>query len=569
MKTIRVTEDWGKRLVAVAALVAFGVAGCESRQAAETRRGGDAAEVASADSATDEERLSVEFPGEAKSSVPAEPTGSAAGGGQAGGTVAQVGADQSAPNAPSATGAPMDPDRWREWPQPQAVLVFSAQQDGYIEPCGCTGLENQKGGLARRHTLLKQMEERGWPVVPLDGGNQVRRFGRQAEVKFQSTVQGLDILDYEVAGFGPEDLRLGVGELLSVAAAEDPEDALFVSANVVLLDPELMPKTKVLTVGSRRIGVTTALHPEHYGSGSSDEILVQPLEESLKAAAEELAEKEADFRVLLLYGTVEQAEDVVRRDGSWDVILAAADAGEPGYQPRTIEGAQTRILVPGHKGMYVCLIGLFPDDENPVRYGRVALTHEFSDSPEMMQLLASYQDQLKALGLEGLGLRPISHPSGREFVGSETCGECHTSAYDKWETTPHHHATTSLIEPGERTEVPRHYDPECLSCHVTGWNPQRYYPYTSGYLSLEETPRMVGNGCENCHGPGSQHVAAEMGEIDADDDQLTALREQMRLPLDRARETCLECHDLDNSPDFHKEGAFEEYWEQIEHYGLD
>ena len=37
-----------------------------------------------------------------------------------------------------------------DWPQPQAVLFVSGQQHGYLEPCGCTGLENQKGGLIRR-----------------------------------------------------------------------------------------------------------------------------------------------------------------------------------------------------------------------------------------------------------------------------------------------------------------------------------------------------------------------------------------------------------------------------------
>jgi hypothetical protein len=27
----------------------------------------------------------------------------------------------------------------------------------------------------------------------------------------------------------------------------------------------------------------------------------------------------------------------------------------------------------------------------------------------------------------------------------------------------------------------------------------------------------------------------------------------------------MECHDLDNSPDFHKAGAFDEFWKKVEH----
>jgi hypothetical protein len=56
------------------------------------------------------------------------------------------------------------------WPKPDVALMFSAEQDGYIEPCGCTGLENQKGGLKRRFTLLKQLRDKGWPIVAIDGG---------------------------------------------------------------------------------------------------------------------------------------------------------------------------------------------------------------------------------------------------------------------------------------------------------------------------------------------------------------------------------------------------------------
>jgi hypothetical protein len=29
------------------------------------------------------------------------------------------------------------------WQKPKAVLVFTGELDGYIEPCGCTGMENQ------------------------------------------------------------------------------------------------------------------------------------------------------------------------------------------------------------------------------------------------------------------------------------------------------------------------------------------------------------------------------------------------------------------------------------------
>src|SRR5215203_4940849 len=48
-----------------------------------------------------------------------------------------------------------------DWPKPDVALVFSGEQNGYLEPCGCERLENQKGGLKRRFTFLKWLREKG------------------------------------------------------------------------------------------------------------------------------------------------------------------------------------------------------------------------------------------------------------------------------------------------------------------------------------------------------------------------------------------------------------------------
>ena len=117
------------------------------------------------------------------------------------------------------------------------------------------------------------------------------------------------------------------------------------------------------------------------------------------------------------------------------------------------------MVLTGEKGMYAGLFGLFDGGEH--KYARVPLTHQFEDAPEMRQLMKEYQDQLKDIGLEGLGLLPgIPHPSGQKFVGSEKCGECHTTAFDIWKSTPHFLATDHLVKPPkERGDIPRHFDP--------------------------------------------------------------------------------------------------------------
>jgi hypothetical protein len=450
-----------------------------------------------------------------------------------------------------------------DWPTPEFALLITGRQHGYIEPCGCTGLANQKGGLARRNTLYEQLRALGWDVVPVDAGNQVRRYGRQAEIKFQITAEGLKQMDYAAVALGPDDLRLSAGELMAAVTDSGDRESPFLCANATLFD--LTKRLRIVEAAGKKIGVTAILGSERLKKLQSDEIVHTSPEEGLSRVAPELEAAGCEFQVLLAHAEMEEARGLAEKFPQFDVVVVAAGLGDPPSQPE--QAGDTLFVVVGEKSMHAGLLAVYGDPENRFRYQLVPLDAKFEDSDFMLKLLATYQDTLKSEGLEGLGLRPIQHPSGYEFVGSSTCGECHTEAYAIWETTPHHHATDALVHPSERIEIPRHHDPECLSCHVTGWDPQGYFPYKSGYLDLEKSLHLHGNGCENCHGPGSRHVAAEMGEVDLDGDAIERLRQEMRLPLDRAEKKCLECHDLDNDPNFQKEGAFEKYWEQIKHYG--
>ena len=457
------------------------------------------------------------------------------------------------------------PPLFEGWPKPRFVFLITGRQHGYIEPCGCTGLTNQKGGLARRYRLHRQMQDRGWTVVPIDVGNQVRRYGRQAEIKFQVTVDALGTMDYQAVTFGPDDIRLSTGELVAATVGDDTTPSPFLSANIGIIDRSLTPTHRILTVADTKIGITAVLGDSHVRSIQSDEIVHRPAADGLREVWPLLKEGKTSINVLLAHGTIEESQKLAAQFPDFDIVVTAGGAGEPTYKPQAIPGTDAVMVQVGTKGMFAGVIGVFDDEKTPIRYQRVPLDAQFKDSREMLQLLAAYQQQLQNEGLDQLGIREIAHPSGRKYVGSDACAECHEDAYDVWKESPHAHATDSLIRPGERSEIARHFDPECLSCHVTGWNPQKYIPYKSGYLSLKGTPKMVGSGCENCHGPGSRHVAAENGDIDVAEDELLKLRKEMRLPYKSARDACLKCHDLDNSPDFHVEGAFEEFWEQVAH----
>jgi hypothetical protein len=456
------------------------------------------------------------------------------------------------------------------WPKPTFALFLTGNQSGYIEPCGCTGLANAKGGLARRYTLLEEIRAKGWPVVALDVGAQVRRFGRQPEIKFQTSVDALKKMEYDAVAFGMEDLRLDSTELIAGAATLDPAaPGLFVSANAYVLDRSLFPEFRVIEAGGKRIGVTAIVGASYEKDLTGGELTFEQPALAAKRALAALRQERCDLHVLLAHATLDEASALARAVPGFDVVLTSGGGGEPEFEPTRVNDGKTWLIQSGVKGMYAGVVGFFEGGDPQLRYERIALTDRFADSPAMRRQMAAYQDQLKNAGLEGLGIEPVPFPDGRKFVGSQACADCHTTAYAIWEKTPHAHATDSIVQPTERSDIARHFDPECLSCHVTGWNAQNYYPSLSGYLSLEETPEMKQQGCENCHGPGATHVAVENGDVEATERQIAEIREVMKLPLASAKQKCLECHDLDNSPDFHQEGAFEEYWKQIEHKGKD
>ena len=179
------------------------------------------------------------------------------------------------------------------------------------------------------------------------------------------------------------------------------------------------------------------------------------------------------------------------------------------------------------------------------------------------------------LGTQASILRSKLLAGGRAiYVGAAKCGECHTKAYAIWKNTPHAHAFESLDPSFQRKGferlqgVNKTFDPECIACHVTGWDPEEYLRYESGFVNEEFAADdaekllqglLAGNQCENCHGPGNRHV-----EYIEADNKVAAINE-VKVTLLQAEQTCNKCHDGDNSPGF----KFEKYWEDVKHYGTD
>jgi len=474
-----------------------------------------------------------------------------------------------------------------DWEQPDLVLFVTGRQHGYIEPCGCTGLDRAKGGLLRRHAVIQEMEGRGWPVVKLDLGDQVRRTGPQAVIKLQSTYEALvDVLKYDAIGFGVGELRQDSLELLSllmnVLPADQPETASpFISANVSIFDYEKVQPYRVVERAGRRIGITAVVSPRHFlGTGDlmdpDREIKIESPEVALRRVMPQLLGENCDVHVLLAYVSERESRELVEKFPQFDFVVNEGVEGEPLDHLESVQVGQRNVALVqmGYKSMFSGAIALYARSDRPVQYQKIPLDHRFKDTEEMKANFQRYQRQLQLTGLKALLPNPGDHPSGFQYVGSAVCADCHDEAYDIWkdgtaawqeahpgETGPHYRATSDLTDPGERTWVQRHHDPECLSCHVTGWHPQQYFAYRSGYWDLEKDKHLHGSGCENCHGPGSRHVDIENGD-DAMPGERDRVLAGLRVTKEQAKERlCVQCHDLDNSPDF----DFDKFWPYVEH----
>ena len=482
--------------------------------------------------------------------------------------------------------SPKAEDLVSDWQQPQVTLFVTGRQHGYIEPCGCTGLENQKGGLMRRHSVQKVLLERGWDLVAIDAGNQIRRTGQQPTIKMRKTFESLcRIMKYSVVGIGPDDLRTPSIDLLQTLLEAPEGDNPFTCANVVIEemdDGSLTNKFQVIERNGRKIGVTMLLGDNHVkGLQQVEGIAVKSAAAGLADVVPKMKQAGCDLHVLVAHASLEQCRELAKQFPVFDLLVTAGGAGDPTLLPEEISagGKTTAMIQVGVKGMYVGLVAAnWEQGKLSLKYERVPLDDRFEDSPQMKKMFTSYQGELKNLWVRGAldDIRPRKHPSGNTFVGSAACADCHDEEYEIWAEGvdgnggPHEKATRSLTNPGQRAWVQRHFDPECVSCHSTGWNPQEYYPYVSGFVDLKKHEALHGDGCENCHGPGSAHVAAENGDIDVDDATMEKLQQQMVVTLEQAREAmCMKCHDLDNSPDFVEEGGFDEYWPHIKHGGDD
>jgi len=465
-------------------------------------------------------------------------------------------------------------EAFKDWDKPAAVIVLTGEQQGYLEPCGCT--ENQAGGLARRMDLFHQMWQKGWPTLAVDvGGNlsKDRLTREQAKLKLDFFRKASAMMKYKAWNLGVEELKLGPDALFGLYSEWSADEGYvpFVSGNVTIFGSRDigMPKEYVLSdVGGVRFGITSVLgktdpHPDNGVNRMQEFAAIDPnvlkIDEPaavLPGIVRKMRSEGAQILILLAHAGEEESKGLA---AGFDIVVTASGPEDPIRKEQKV--GNTRYVEPGMKGKHAPCIAIYNRGGRPVvgAFELVELDRDrFKNAPEMTQLMRDYQKRIE-LERPDSSYETFADPEHRDlaFVGVEQCKECHKGEYEVWKNSRHAFATTSLShgradEPKEYV-VDRKFDPECIACHATGWHPQRAERFKTGFVDLAKTPHLAGQQCENCHGPGSAHVKAETAF--AKDKKMTPELQQWRDALMNTRD-CEDCHDHDNSPHF----DFDKYW---------
>lgn len=468
---------------------------------------------------------------------------------------------------------------------PDGFIVLTGQMYGYLQPCGCS--RPQLGGLERRFELIKELQARA-PVTAADLGDLGMKYRSfvpdQDKHKYEAALQMLAKMPYAALGIGPSELAMPLDQALG--RAQNYQPPVVVLSN--FQDPEqnfpeqFKPFTLVeLQPSGLKVGYIGLLSDAVIAEAKAKDATLKwtAPAEALPGLLETLQQKQVDVRVLLWQGSNADALKLLEAfPAAFHIILSRADADIAPALPTRLgpKERETLLINIGHKGRSVGIVGVKKQPNWPsMHYQMVDLVegYELPDDQtnpvrELMRdyVVAVYRNQYRSkFPTSKHAIHQLDGMAEAAFVGSAACQKCHPTAYATWYDSKHRQAYQGLVDygrpVGELTRpnepprrIGRQYDPDCMMCHVTG------FALEKGFISEEKTPHLLGNQCENCHGPASLHV--QFGDkTKHDPGTVRKYAAPLRLSINLSEGRCRICHDTDNDPHF----DLDKYWPKIKH----
>lgn len=466
-----------------------------------------------------------------------------------------------------------------EQPVREFRIAFTGAIRGEVQPCGCPTLPY--GGFARRDVFLKSLGAEGFPIFHVDAGEAllkgVSHHGREdASRRAQAVLDLMRIVGVQVMALGPTDLIA----MESVGGFQNSSELVVVNGGWSRDASKGKDLTGLFTPRAWTVLEQDGLRVAIIGlSGDSDsvELLSQYRRQDLVSWTQSaLAELPENVDLVVGLGSLSSEEAVALTDAVPEIQLVLSTAGSVHEEPRVHNGVV--IVETPPRGRYVTtlrfLLGsdskqglVIEGDEvsaleflNQRREQAVALGEEALTEAKKTTLTKAVRDlhtRSSGLNLLSIEQRPLGsvfdQPSAADdyvsvffedlieeavevaeensvperpkevYATPSNCVSCHIQEFGQWAYTGHKSATAIL------TERSAHKNPECLSCHSTGFGKKGGF----GEPTPFNLSRLGGVQCEACHGPLAGHP----------DDKSV-------VPQPITEQTCLACHDAANSPEF-------------------
>jgi len=411
-------------------------------------------------------------------------------------------------------------------PSSEVTIAVSACTAGRLDPCGSC---SQSGGMPRRATAVTGLREKG-PVVVLDAGGAVERTSPYDLLKLKYILLGERLLGTKAHNLGAAEVAFSAAELREVAKAAG---ATFVSANVHA-SPEVAKPSVLIDTAPGKVGVTgVVIGPGPYGEG----LTASDPEQALLNVVPELR-KRSGLVVILVHGEAERLDQLARKFPEADLVAGGVEG-----QPIAPHSAGKAVVISGGaKGKFLSRVSFRISRGGPSTWegANLELGDGLADDASQVENLRAYRTSLAEQRFTPFDTAlPIKVTAdavgGNRLAGAQKCAECHEAEFETWKDSSHARAFDSLRSRGSQN------DPSCQVCHTTG------YGWPDGFLGPARTPNRVAVGCESCHGPGARHAVRS--------------KERRHDPPFAARNSCLDCHDRENSPSF----DFGTYWPRIRH----
>jgi hypothetical protein len=489
------------------------------------------------------------------------------------------------------------------WGKPDFVIVLSAQQHGYMLPCGCS--DPQVGGLVRRYNFIQLLKARGWPVVAVDLGDVVQKQGPaklhniQGLIKYRYSMLALKEMGYLAAGIGEYEAG-GSWPLANIegewASRMEPPAVLATNlkdadTNFPSLNKPKPIQTQTVPGTTIKVGVTNIVGPSVAENIKDPTVKFTPSAPSLREQIKKMHAENVDLPILLYHGLAtprkdgrKEAIECAKFFPDFPIILALSEEDEPPAHPISVDhpdrgGIRNYVFRLGHKGKFIGVLGVFRNGASfNFKYQLVEMGPEYATPPEqeatqpIMKMMEDYTRELKKnnylakYGQSKHILQALDPVSGLRnpgdgmptYIGTKACTKCHDDAYDVWKASKHSHAYQTLVD--AKHPSLRQYDGECIVCHTVGFG------YKTGFANETATPNLKDVGCESCHGPGSLHAKNPDNQVWRDrmnlpwlDARKKANAQPQNRDLQEAKNRaiekfCVTCHDIDNDVTWiHKE----------------